>query len=241
MLKSLRTRVNTTTAIAVVALVFAMTGGAYAAGHYLITSTKQISPKVLKQLRGQAGSAGSAGLAGKEGPQGKEGALGKEGVPGKEGKVGADGINGTNGEGVTATKVETSSANCKKQGGSEFTVGSTTTFACNGQSGFTKTLPKGETEKGTWGYSFNSDVIQMVSISFPIPLAAELDEKHVHYIAAEQAVTAECPGSATEPEAAAGNLCVYEAGLGASLDAFQPGPPTNGIKKPDFSGLVVRL
>lgn len=31
-----------------VALVFAMSGGAYAASRYMITSTKQISPKVLK-------------------------------------------------------------------------------------------------------------------------------------------------------------------------------------------------
>ena len=30
------------------ALVFAMSGGAYAASKYVITSTKQISPKVLK-------------------------------------------------------------------------------------------------------------------------------------------------------------------------------------------------
>jgi hypothetical protein len=32
------------------ALVFAMTGGAYAARKIIITSTKQISPKVLKKL-----------------------------------------------------------------------------------------------------------------------------------------------------------------------------------------------
>jgi hypothetical protein len=38
---------------ATLALVFAMTGGALAANHYLLTSTKQISPKVLKQLTNQ--------------------------------------------------------------------------------------------------------------------------------------------------------------------------------------------
>jgi hypothetical protein len=38
---------------ATVALVFAMTGGALAANHYLLTSTKQISPKVLKKLTNQ--------------------------------------------------------------------------------------------------------------------------------------------------------------------------------------------
>jgi len=51
----------------------------------LINSTKQISPKVLKALKGNAGA---AGVAGKEGVPGKAGAPGKEGVPGKEGPQG---------------------------------------------------------------------------------------------------------------------------------------------------------
>jgi hypothetical protein len=59
---------------ATLALVFAMSGGALAAKHYLITSTGQISPKVLKNLRhkaGPRGPTGAAGPAGKEGPSGK--------------------------------------------------------------------------------------------------------------------------------------------------------------------------
>ena len=68
------------------ALVFAMSGGALAAHHYLITSTKQISPKVLGKLKGRTaptgprGSTGAVGAAGKEGPQGKDGPRGPEGV-----------------------------------------------------------------------------------------------------------------------------------------------------------------
>ncbi len=46
---------------ATMALVFAMSGGALAAGRYLITSTKQISPKVLKALEGKAGPKGATG------------------------------------------------------------------------------------------------------------------------------------------------------------------------------------
>jgi hypothetical protein len=59
-----------------------MSGGALAAKHYLINSTKQISPKVLKSLKmraGPTGPAGTAGALGKEGAQGKEGKEGKEG------------------------------------------------------------------------------------------------------------------------------------------------------------------
>jgi hypothetical protein len=71
---------------ATLALVFSMTGGAMAAKHYLINSTKQISPKVISALKGKAGPAGPAGA---QGPVGKEGALGKEGGPGKEGPAGS--------------------------------------------------------------------------------------------------------------------------------------------------------
>jgi hypothetical protein len=70
---------------ATLALVFAMSGGALAASHYLINSTKQINPKVLKKLRGARGAAGAAGqrgATGAVGPTGKEGTPGKEGSPG---------------------------------------------------------------------------------------------------------------------------------------------------------------
>ena len=43
----------------VAALVLAMTGGAFAAGHYLITSVKQISPRVLSLSMGSRVGAGS--------------------------------------------------------------------------------------------------------------------------------------------------------------------------------------
>lgn len=55
--------------VATLALFFAMTGGALAAHHYLITSTKQISPKVVKALKGKTGP---RGLQGPQGPIGKE-------------------------------------------------------------------------------------------------------------------------------------------------------------------------
>jgi len=47
--------------VAYLALFVALGGTAIAAHHYLLTSTKQISPKVLKKLRGRTGPRGPAG------------------------------------------------------------------------------------------------------------------------------------------------------------------------------------
>ncbi len=60
MLRAITRHVSASGVLAVIALVFAMTGGAYAAKRYLITSTAQISPKVLKTLKGKPGPAGPA-------------------------------------------------------------------------------------------------------------------------------------------------------------------------------------
>jgi len=90
----MRRRFNYANVTATLALFFAMSGGALAAKHYLINSTKQISPKVLRALKGNTGRTGGSGAAGKEGPQGKEGLPGKEGLQGKEGKEGPEGKEG---------------------------------------------------------------------------------------------------------------------------------------------------
>lgn len=81
----MRKRITYANVTATLALVFAMSGGALAANHYLITSTKQISPKVLKKLKGKTGATGAPGATG---AAGKEGTPGKEGAAGKEGKAG---------------------------------------------------------------------------------------------------------------------------------------------------------
>jgi hypothetical protein len=188
-----RMHVSPATAIATLALVFAMTGGAYAAKRYLITSTKQISPKVLKSLKGAngkngaTGPAGSAGPAGAAGPKGENGAAGS---PGAKGETGAAGTNGTNGT--------------------------------NGETGFTKTLPSKATETGVWAFTGDTPTVLLGPVSFSIPLKEPLGESQVHYITSEglelvEARHAEyeeipstvCLGTVEAPTAVPGNLCVY--------------------------------
>src|ERR1700746_1014952 len=69
----MRRRFNYANVTATLALVFAMSGGALAAHHYLISSTKQISPKVLAALRSRAGPTGPSGPRGTTGTAGTSG------------------------------------------------------------------------------------------------------------------------------------------------------------------------
>jgi hypothetical protein len=85
MFTAVRSRITPTSLVAVAALVFAMSGGAYAAGHFLITSTKQISPKVLKALKGKPGANGASGANGATGPAGAAGGAGPAGGTGPQG------------------------------------------------------------------------------------------------------------------------------------------------------------
>jgi hypothetical protein len=221
-------RLSYTNIVLTLVLVFAMSGGAYAAGRYVITSTKQISPKVLKALKGAGGMAGARGAAGPTGPAGSQGLAGAAGAQGVKGETGTA---STNGESVTMTELKPGST-CK-EGGAEFQVGSSKTHACNGTTGFTVHLPSGTTETGSWNVSAGKESKAYSSISFAIPLTTSLsasgcvEEKEpcqVHFVNNEGTEevtfnkkleyslqgTASCPGTAAEPAAAPGNLCVYD-------------------------------
>ncbi len=183
MLSAIRRRLTYTNVAVTLALVFAMSGGAYAASRYVITSTKQISPKVLKSLQGKAGQAGAAGPAGVQGSQGSQGVRGETGPQGSQGKEGPPGKNGENGK--------------------------------PGTTGFTETLPPGETETGSWSGSLQAEGENiLVPISFNIPLPAPIKsedgDEHVFRVGATGNGST-CPGTAAEPKAAEGDLCIYEA------------------------------
>src|SRR5271169_750268 len=109
--------------VATLALVFAMSGGALAASHYLIKSTSQISPKVLKKLAGRTGKRGAigptgatgpalgatpgqSGAAASAGPRGAEGKQGREGPPGRDGRQGKEGPSGPTGASASESIAE---------------------------------------------------------------------------------------------------------------------------------------
>jgi len=187
MFSAIRRRMTPATVIATVAVVLAMTGGAYAAGKIIITSTKQISPKVLKQLKGANGKNGAMGPAGPSGPAG----AGTAGPAGPQGPGGAAGAKGETGApGPKGEKGET---------------------GAKGTTGFTEFLPPGKSERGTWSMSANSAAEPALgSISFNIPLEKPLDEAHVHVIAQGAEGKEGCTGTIAEPGAESGVACLFE-------------------------------
>lgn len=249
MLSALRKHLNPATVLALVALVFAVTGGAFAANGggsgggrgsdsaTLTASAAKSKPKTKAGPRGPAGPAGKTGAtgpAGATGPGGPAGPVGPTG-PAGTGTAGINGTNGTNGTSVTSTEFTGAKNGKCPAGGSEFKSASpTATYACNGApaagGGFPETLPPEKTETGSWslpGKGFNEYVYS--SISFPIPLKAALEASDVHYVGPHETVT-ECPGTAAAPEAEPGNLCLYQ-GLAFGLHVTEAnGKPTETAK-----------
>jgi hypothetical protein len=215
MISRTRRRITFANVAATLALVFAMSGGAYAATKYLITSTKQISPKVLKALKGKKGAKGTNGATGANGVNGKDGAPGAPGARGEKGSPGengAPGAAGKDGTSVTSATLPQGNETCK-EGGSEFVAATNKkTYACNGSpwvaSGI---LPKGATETGTWvveSTASATEELMTAVISFPIPVSGH---PNVTFVAAGTTTLPEhCEGSVENPGAESGHVCVFE-------------------------------
>ncbi|HEV2974509.1 MAG TPA: hypothetical protein VGX69_05875 [Solirubrobacteraceae bacterium] len=96
-MRSIRRHISYANVVATLALVLAMSGGALAAARYLINSTKQINPKVLRAVRGNTGPRGRTGASGVQGLQGLSGPQGSQGPPGAAGARGPSGLEGARG------------------------------------------------------------------------------------------------------------------------------------------------
>jgi hypothetical protein len=213
MFSTLRNRFGIPGVISVIALVFAMLGGAYAASSN-DNGKATASAKAKKGPRGPKGATGPAGPVGPQGPAGAAGA---------KGDAGANGSNGTNGvTGPTGLQ------------GNKGATGAAGATGPTGFSGFTETLPSGKTETGVFTMSMSSTypIPSIDGISFPIPLKEEGVEGTAWTFSPSQIENEEwgkkesnlgegckqgdagckdtgCRGSVAEPTAPAGTLCIY--------------------------------
>lgn len=218
MFSTLRTRFGIPGIISVIALVFAMFGGAYAASNSGGGSQLASASKKAKAKRGPAGPKGATGATG---AAGTAGAQGPAGTPGGKGDPGIQGPPGAAGKSVTSTEFgpteEDVSKPCQERGGSEFESASPEpSYACNGKTGSPWTpdnvLPKGATETGAWNVQKGTET----ALSFPIRLAAPIDAAaHIIIVEEETTPPAECDNgegeaaSAFNPEADEGYLCIF--------------------------------
>lgn len=148
--------------VAIIALVGAMTGGAFAATakkkHADQAQDIALIKKYAKTLRGPRGR---QGVPGPQGPKGDTGAKGDQGIQGPPGP-------------------------------------------------FVSTLPSGKTLTGAFaniGHATAATQRIGSAITFAFPLAAA---PTAHFIGKGTTPPAQCPGTAADPKAAAGNLCIYE-------------------------------
>jgi Collagen triple helix repeat (20 copies) len=200
----MRKRLSYANITATLALVFAMSGGAMAANSYLINSTKQINPKVLKKLTGKPGK---NGIAGANGATGATGPTGPAGSPGTAGAKGETGLKGEKGE--TGLKGEA------------------------GLSALS-TLPAGDSESGVVApIESNPTSSRSITgtVTFPVPMPEALAESHVIFLKEGVASAAHCSG---QGHAEAGYLCIYvarEGDVGTTLSRNIEGGIIGGAGK----------
>lgn len=217
--------------LAAVALIVALGGGAMAATG---GSGGGSGGEATASAKGPRGKQGKTGKTGKTGPAGPAGPAGATGPTGAKGDAGAAGSSGTPGTSATTESFAGAAHGCT-EGGVVVKSASPEAIVCNGKkgtdgtTGFTKVLPPGETETGTWWFQGNGGLFQAAPISFSIPLspvaAAETDE--VIFMNPGD-TNPECPGTLKDPKAAEGILCIYN-GKESSVAA----PPTT-VYRPDF-------
>lgn len=242
MISAIRKRVTYANVAVTVALVFAMAGGAIAAGSgkhnagavkhkpgYVITSINQIRPGVRKALTGKVGPQGEKGAPGAPGTAGAEG---KEGKAGKDGLLGSEGKEGKAGEGVTLASLGAGEGGCA-EGGTEVSNAASKAAICSGAEGSPGSpgkegepwkvggLPKGATETGGWmAPQIETATVENYShsaVSFNVPLKANMEPSHVIVIKTTESKIAHCPGTAEVPKAEEGYLCIYAGFEGKAL------------------------
>lgn len=202
--------------VAIVALVVALTGSAFAASKFI---TKPEAVKIAKrEAKKFAGKDGAPGPAGPQGPAGTNGTNGKDGGAGAEGPKGATGAAGATGAtGATGKTGPT---------GIEGTTGATGATGPTGE--FDLVAAAGTTLKGTWSIDWYEaeaaeEVVQAaISTGVPVDTNGEDFFKVIRDPAGnyqgpgeEEAAELACPGTPDNPTAdpsvfgGGALLCVY--------------------------------
>ena len=212
--------------------------------------------------QGPQGKPGETGAAGPTGPTGPKGAAGERGPTGRTGRTGPTGVTG-----VTGPTGPTGPEGPAGKNGLPGPTGPTgpTGFGPTGPTGPTgpagpshwpKEAKAGQTETGFWAASSGEvaklpPALTTATISFPVPIAGQLNEEHVVYIPRAQAIKkgsereakykTACgeTGTIEHPTANPGYLCVY-----AGVEEFKNRTPTGEVGENSdgrFLGIVSQI
>ncbi len=250
MFSPLRNRFGIPGVISVIALVFAMFGGAYAANNSSSGGKATASAKAKKGPRGPKGATGPAGPAGPAGLAGPAGAKGENGAAGQNGQDGAAGTSGTNGKTVLSG-VAVPTAGVGTDG--DFYIRTTTSQIWGPKGGVTPgswggvgptdlkgatgspwpgggTLAPNATETGSFYAAIDATGEAVSAVSFNVPLAADIPEANLAVAPDPNCDDGSAPGpSPSHPEAAPGFFCVFKAGGGLFLSTIiKPGDVSTG-------------
>jgi hypothetical protein len=215
----LRKHPTPSTLMAFVALVFALTGGAFAAsghgggaGSKTTASTPRASNHAIvltAASKSKSKAKSKTGARGPAGPAGKNGANGVNGAPGATGPVGPAGPTGGQGpQGPIGPQGPQGPQGPAGEQGKE------------GKTGYAETLPPGKTLTGEFSASAFTEegkeeelagTFATTAVNFPFRVENESKEGPLpHFIkAGETSLPKGCTGSAQEPGAEEGNLCVF--------------------------------
>jgi hypothetical protein len=200
--------------ISIIALIAALSGGAYAASKSLTGKQKKEVENIAKKYAGKPGANGTNGGNGSNGAGGAKGDKGDLGAQGLQGTAGVPGAGGKSVQVGTAAVGECADGGITVQKEGEV---ASKKAVCNGETGFTETLPPGETETGYWDMTeVGSGALAATTISFSIPLEKGSPEGKAFGFTLAQTENEEfgssgCEGTASEPTAPPGVLCVYTA------------------------------
>ena len=203
--------------VAIVALVVALTGTAFAAKKFI---TKPEAIKIAKKYAGKNGKDGAPGAQGAQGPVGPAGSAGAAGAKGATCEAGAAGAAGATGP--TGLKGATGTA------GAEGATGPTGADGATGPTGPVGPVSAGVLLKGTWSIPYYEAAAAGELVQAPISTSIPIDtnggdfykvirDADGPYEFAEEGEVAAllCPGSADEPTVdnslvgGGAVLCVY--------------------------------
>jgi hypothetical protein len=237
--------------VAILALVLATTGAAFAAAGLNSKQKKEVT-KIAKKYAGKNGAPGATGPAGTNGTNGTNGKDGAPGAPGVGGKSvvvgsasGAECPESTPAGGATVEvegEPSTQEAICNGKEGSPWTDGGTLPPGATETGVFADSFPANISGTDSGGDSFEAPVGGQLKLPIPftIPLSSPIEFLNTHVVTKEQqeteTVPAQCDsdddgvGSAADPQADPGNLCVF---IGQAAENLSFGPlalnPAGGL------------